>query len=345
MPRPRSSRVIWNGNPGEVWKNDTGIIRYQLICDFHHSCGVCIQYHLAISNWWPIPFHRSCRCRNLPISIGATAQPFRDWREIIEGLGWHAKVEAIGASNWKLLEAGTIEWGDVVTPTRVRSLREVVADRNLSRDQLSHAGVRDDIAERAYAKVHSPKAGLVREARQQALKDLESAGISRHQVYKQVTEHIAQRVSIGAGPSGPSVMPAKIVGPKPAGGLPSDILAALNRFRTPDILSPPRSEPFHEKVTRAAESVPQEKLYGDDKVWIHHVYEAFQADKSNPRMTLAEFKSALLEYESRANLKLGVADLVQVHDPKLIEASNTEYFLSGAKDPTATFNFVRRKKR
>ncbi|MBU6429011.1 MAG: hypothetical protein KGR26_08375 [Cyanobacteria bacterium REEB65] len=90
------------------------------------------------------------------------------------------------------------------------------------------AGVRKDIAERAYNGANTPKAQIIREARQQALKNLEAAGISREQVFKHVTETIGQRVGIGAGPSGPS--PVKTL-PGRGGKIPTDLLSGLNRFR------------------------------------------------------------------------------------------------------------------
>lgn len=249
MPRPKSSRVIWNGNPGEAWHNDTGIVRYQFICDFANSCGVCIQYHLAISNWWPIPIHRNCRCKNSPVFPGAAAQPFEDFRRTLDKLDHHAQVEAIGASNYRLLDSGVVEWGDIVTPTRVLDLKEVVNAKNLSVQQLVDAGVRRDIAERAYAESHTATAQIVRAARQQALKNLEAAGISREQIHKQVAHAIGQKVGIGTGPSGPSRI---IVSSHRR--LPTDLLGGLRHFRPTEPIVPPKP-PIKPGITNIHEAV------------------------------------------------------------------------------------------
>ncbi len=249
MPRPRSSRVIWNGNPGEVWRNDTGVVRYQLICNFANSCGVCIQYHLAISNWWPIPFHRSCRCRQLPIAIGGCAEAFEDFRTILDGLDHHAQVEAIGASNFRLLESGVVKWEDIVRQTRVLDLKEVVNEQRLSVAQMIKAGVRPDLAEKAYAEAHSPKAQVVRAARQQALKNLEASGISREQVAQHVTYAIGQRIGIAAGPSGLSTIKS-LPG---SGRIPKDLSIGLNRFQQGESLPVPFKRPISTEIAKLVE--------------------------------------------------------------------------------------------
>jgi len=34
--------IIWNGNPGERWVNDTGVARYQFFASLVNTCGVCL---------------------------------------------------------------------------------------------------------------------------------------------------------------------------------------------------------------------------------------------------------------------------------------------------------------
>ncbi len=242
-----SPRVIWNGTPGEVWHNATEKIKYQLICEFNNSCGVCIQYHLAISNWWPIPFHRNCRCRQIPIRPGGAAQPFRDFRAILDELSPGQRREAIGASNYKLLDAGLIKWEDVVTPTRVRDLQEVVALRKLTVDQMTGAGVKPRYADEAYARVHTPQAELIRETRQKLITKVQDAGISREQLVKHAQEAIGQKVGIGGGPSKtqrltepgkpqPPLQPPPQVAVQPK--LPPEIVRDLKRFAEPKVPIP-----------------------------------------------------------------------------------------------------------
>jgi len=230
MPSPR---VIWNGTPGEVWHNATEKIKYQLICEFKNSCGVCIQYHLAISNWWPIPFHRNCRCRQVPVRPGGAAQPFRDFWQILDELSPGQRREVIGASNYKLLDAGLIKWEDVVTPTRVRDLQEVVALRKLTVNQMTGAGVKTRYAEEAFARVHTPQAELIRETRQRLFTKVQDAGISREQLVKHAQEAIGRKVGISAGPS--KSQPLLKAGPAE---LPPDLIAGLKRFTPKPSVAP-----------------------------------------------------------------------------------------------------------
>ena len=121
-------RVIFNGEPGSVWVNDTDKVRYQFVCSLINTCGACLQYHLAIGGWWPIPIHHRCRCTQRPIAVGTAApHPFVDFRELLDSMPHSQQVAAIGASNYRLLQAGVVKWGEIVTKYRVRTLREVLA--------------------------------------------------------------------------------------------------------------------------------------------------------------------------------------------------------------------------
>ena len=64
------AKIIWNGQPGTYWYNDTGHVLYQLIPAFVNTCGVCLQFTYAISGPWPIPLHKHCRCRQVAIAPG-----------------------------------------------------------------------------------------------------------------------------------------------------------------------------------------------------------------------------------------------------------------------------------
>lgn len=196
-----SSRIIWNGNPGEVWVNNTGRLKYQLIVNYRNSCGLCIQYDKAISNWWPLPFHRNCRCRQCLVLIQGTAAPFVDFRNTLRGLSKLQQTEAIGRANFKLLESGAVKWETIVTPTRVRSLTEVIKDAGLSLKDLQAAGVRHDIAEAAYARVHTPRQTIIREQRVAMVTRIIGAGISPQQLKEAVAQGVAEKIGIAAGPS------------------------------------------------------------------------------------------------------------------------------------------------
>lgn len=221
-----TSRVIWQGNPGEVHTNDTHRFQYQMVCDLVHTCGVCLQYHLAISNWWPIPFHRNCRCSQRPVPPGKSARPFESFRRILEGLEPHQQTEAIGKSNYRLLEAGAVKWDDIVTPTRVRSLKEVVAARKLSIPAMERAGVRPDLARNAFAAVHTPEQVLIRQERKVLVENLERAGLSKQQIVEAAARGIHKNVGIGAGPSKAQAIPET----RRPSSLPAGLRRALKAF-------------------------------------------------------------------------------------------------------------------
>lgn len=229
MPSPR---VIWNGNPGEVWQNTSDKAKYQFICNFSNSCGTCIQYHLAISNWWPIPIHRRCRCRQLLILPSGSAQPFENFRDILDDLPAKQKTEAIGASNYKLLQSGLVKWDDIVTPTRVRDLQEVVARRKLTVDQMTSVGVQERYAQQAFDRVHTPVAEAIRARRRELIKNIENAGISREQLRGAIVSSISERIGIAAGPSKVQALPKSINGGMAPKQIPEDLKSSLDRFQS-----------------------------------------------------------------------------------------------------------------
>ena len=220
-------RVIWNGDEGEVWTNDTDRHAYQFLANWHNTCGVCAQYDHAISpTRWPIPIHNHCNCRQEVVKAGAKAKPWVNYREIAAELPEDQQVALVGRSNWKLIQSGMVKWEDVVTPYRLRSLREVVAIRDLDVKQLTGAGVTRRVAENAHAAVNTPAHQLVAQQRQQLLQNLTGAGMSPAQVRELAASGLGKRVVIGAGPGGASFLPT-IGGPKTGPSLDSLFRAVL----------------------------------------------------------------------------------------------------------------------
>jgi hypothetical protein len=197
-------QIEW-GEPGARWTNATGAIWYQFHVNWVNTCGVCAQYDGAVkSGSWPLPLHRHCRCTQTPVMPGEPApEPFTDFRAKIESLPHDQQVAAVGAASYRLIRQGVVEWEDVVTPYRVRTLREVVAIKGLTAGQMTAAGVPAAIAETAFAAVHTPVHRLVAQARKDLVAKLEGAGLDRAQIARLAAEGIASRVGIQAGPSGP----------------------------------------------------------------------------------------------------------------------------------------------
>jgi hypothetical protein len=197
----QSQRTVWNGTPGTFWVNDTGKARYQFICSLANTCGFCLQYHLAIAASWGIPLHFGCNCNLVRIAPDATSvHPFVDFRDLLDAMPHDQQVAAIGASNYKLLKEGIADWKDIVTPMRVRSLREVVSIKKLSVKRLVDAGVKPRIAEVAHASVNTPEHVLIEAERQRLMDQIKQAGLNQDQLTRQIAGRLAERVVIGQGP-------------------------------------------------------------------------------------------------------------------------------------------------
>jgi hypothetical protein len=193
-------RIIYDGEPGTRWTNDTGKVQYQFIAALINTCGVCLQYHRKIGAWWPIPIHYGCRCEQELIEPEAQApHDFVDYRELLDKMPKSEQAAAIGASNYKLLKAGVVKWEDIVTPSRVRDLREVVAKKRLTVDQMAKAGVGRRWAEEAHASVNTPEHQLVEQKRREILEKLRNAGLSQEKIVEALSQKLAERVAIGAG--------------------------------------------------------------------------------------------------------------------------------------------------
>jgi hypothetical protein len=114
------------------------------------------------------------------------------------------------------------------------------------------------------------------------------------------------------------------------------------RPREPAPVSPRATEvppaDFVAAVLRAVAAVPAPKLYGDNKAWIHHVWEEYRKLPGALPLSLEQFKALIVEdYPLRS--KMARADLVQAMNPADVEASNTHY-RAGSRI-IATFNFFK----
>lgn len=258
-------RIIFNGEAGEAFTNETDRVLYQFVASLSNTCGVCLQYHLAISSFWPIPMHRNCECVQVLIKPGATAEPWVDFRKVLDAMPRDQKVAAVGASNYRLLKKGLVTWADLVTDTRVRTFREVVAIGKLTVSKMAGAGVRKDLAEAAWASVHTPAHEIAAAHRKALVDALADAGLTRRQINEGFGKGVAAKVRLVGprGPAGPS--PAAPIAPMPMEPLipklgldPKKVKAAL----TPKVPTPKASEPEFKPVPSDAIKAWGEAHYG-----------------------------------------------------------------------------------
>jgi hypothetical protein len=100
--------------------------------------------------------------------------------------------------------------------------------------------------------------------------------------------------------------------------------------------SPPLSldlPSFADRVLTAARACPTGR-YGDNKVFVAHVWRALRDDPDMRGMELPEFKRRLAEANNARLLDLSRADLVQAMDPEDVRDSEVSYL-------NATFHFIR----
>jgi hypothetical protein len=109
----------------------------------------------------------------------------------------------------------------------------------------------------------------------------------------------------------------------------------------PRRLEPPRDEPrelhldpatFAATVQAAARSSPTGR-WGDNKVFINHVWRQLREEPNFPRLDLAAFKERLAEANQRGLLRLERADLVEAMNPDDVRESETTFL-------TATYHFI-----
>ena len=92
-------------------------------------------------------------------------------------------------------------------------------------------------------------------------------------------------------------------------------------------------ESFVQKVQAAARVCPTGR-FGDNKVFVIHVWQALQNDEPFRSMDLSSFKQRLAEANNARLLDLSRADLVQAMDPEDVRLSEVTYL-------NAAFHFIR----
>jgi hypothetical protein len=90
---------------------------------------------------------------------------------------------------------------------------------------------------------------------------------------------------------------------------------------------------FAEKVKAAARVCPTGR-FGDNKVFISHLWKTLKSDRAFAAMDLASFKERLAEANNARLLDLSKADLVQAMDAEDVRDSEVHYL-------STTFHFVR----
>ncbi len=145
---------IISGEPGTRWRNDSGLVLFQLVCSFSNSCGYCINLHHAIAPYFNLPFHRRCRCVAEILIPGALALPWVDYRKVFGKLSAQKRRTAVGKSVAILIEKGIVTLEEAVTTGRPKSLEEIAQQKGLSADDLIRAGIDPEIARRAA--IHPP---------------------------------------------------------------------------------------------------------------------------------------------------------------------------------------------
>jgi hypothetical protein len=168
---------------------------------------------------------------------GSESRPFANFQEIFDNLSPSQQTSAVGKSAYKLIQDGVVDFKDVVSPTHVLTLQEVVAENKLTVKAMTDAGVRPDIAKAAFEAANTP-AAVLNEQRQAGphREDPRCRRLRPAQIRDMVGKAITERVAIGSGPSGTMVMPT------PVTGLPPALLQLLNRYDIPPSWRP-KAEP------------------------------------------------------------------------------------------------------
>jgi hypothetical protein len=95
----------------------------------------------------------------------------------------------------------------------------------------------------------------------------------------------------------------------------------------------PTLSQFADQVLAAARSTHSGR-FGDNKVFISHVWRRLQEDSGMSALSLDAFKQRLAEANQARLLDLARADLVEAMDPEDVRSSELSYH-------GATFHFVR----
>lgn len=194
---------IFGGEPGQTWVNDSDRVRYQFVAALIHTCGACLQYHLMIGPWWPIPLHHGCgvigrSCQQHAVRPGASApHPFADFRSLLDEMSYGDQMTAIGASNYALLKAKVVTWEEIVTKYRVRTLREVISLNKVSLKTAIKAGV-PKRAYVAWSDAFSTEAEELRAVRAGLIEKIKGAGVSQEALVDALTRGLVSRVAVVA---------------------------------------------------------------------------------------------------------------------------------------------------
>jgi hypothetical protein len=280
--------AIISGESGTVWTNTTGKILFQLHVNFVRSCALCIQFANKIGPYWPVPYHSACNCRCIPIKPGQQAMPFIDYQDELRKLGPVAQRNAMGASNWRLVESGLAKWEDVVTKGRVRDFREVADRLDLSVDRMVKAGVRPDLARKAYDATHTEAHAASAKDRAALIKGLKAHGVKDERIAAEVGDLLASRVGVvgpGGGRSGIAPPPA----PKPPKPAPARVAAMRPKQSGP---SAPSSAPHGEAPVAPPTATPTL----DDRRAVAKA----EAEKIRARLPGLEAEESRLRSEFRA---------------------------------------------
>lgn len=195
------ARTIIDGEPGTYFANEGTTVLYQFSVAGFGTCAVCWQYQGQIARYWPIPIHRNCRCRQSLIKPGQQApKPFVDYQALVAKLDRPQQAALMGVSNFALWRSGAVKWEQIVTPGRIRSLREVMDLADISIKRAIKAGVAPSIARAAYQATHQPESVYADLHRQQLIDRVLKAGIPHETLLRQLSERLASRSSVAAGP-------------------------------------------------------------------------------------------------------------------------------------------------
>ncbi len=312
------SGILWNGAPGTVYTNTTGKFLYQFLVNWHNSCGVCIQMDHAVGPSFPIPLHFRCACRQILIRPGGTSQPAVDFRRKIAELDTIQQNRVVGASNYRLIEKGIVQWSDVVTEGRIRDLREVVSLKRLDLKTMVAAGINPRIAMEAESAVNTTAHTIAEASRARLLDALKAKGLSEEQIRRLVGEKLAGRVTVG-GKSPPFAAPPQTPMPPPPSGPVKPPAPAPSPAPMPGPpTTPPKPKPTPKPLSPAK------------------IGEALGFDLKSPEQLIAE-KAARqqAEIEGQARLKAGAEALAkkakEKADPTRMETVRSLGGSTGAK--------------
>ena len=343
-------RTIFNGEAGTTWVNDTTTVPLPVYLPALNTCGACLQYHMAIGGWWPIPLHFHCRCTQQPIAIGAPApHKFVDFRELLGEMSHDQQVAAIGAGNYKLLRAGVVKWDEIVTKYRVRTLRETLAINKVSLKTALAAGVKPHVAEAAYAAVHTPEAELIRQHREMLINQLKQAGVSQELLVDQISRGLAGRVTIAGTRVAPQSMQPMMPNVPLAQELAGELMGWKGREGTEAAGTEraaagtagrggavPRGS---QRGAGAGAGSPADRGEGVDSRRLGRCTRRTLRTRGSPSMSS---RRCSWKNENRVKLDLGRADLAHRMNQADVAASETEYRIGGEK--AASFNFIRKPK-